>query len=273
MLDPRELEGRTYGPFRFRTCLETVRRYVEATSDNTDAWTEWAPPSIAGAALFAVAPQLLAEVASGTVIHGDQSFAWHAPIPIEGDLAVEGSVSRVRERSGVSFLGFDMSVSHGDGLLVEGSSTFLMSGAADSRNEIGEPEPDDRAVCDPLDALEVGSRIGPLRRSASRADLIRYAGASGDWNPVHWDHHTGVAAGFGGIVVHGLLQSAWICGVACRLGSGPAPLVTAKFRYRNPLRPAAQAEIVGTRSDETTLKLDLLSGDSEVVSSVVRLRP
>ena len=96
---------------------------------------------------------------------------------------------------------------------------------------------------------------------ASRADLIRYAGATRDWNPIHWDHRSAVAAGLPGIVVHGLLQSAWILRSVVTGLEGTAPLASARFRYRAPLlvgQPAsfsferAQNEITGSLTSQGT---------------------
>ena len=39
----------------------------------------------------------------------------------------------------------------------------------------------------------------------TRADLVRYAGASGDLNPIHWSDRTAVAVGLPGVIAHGML--------------------------------------------------------------------
>ncbi len=41
-----------------------------------------------------------------------------------------------------------------------------------------------------------------------QADLIRYAAASGDFNPIHYDRETAQAYGLPGVVVHGMLTMA-----------------------------------------------------------------
>ncbi|MEX1004360.1 MAG: MaoC/PaaZ C-terminal domain-containing protein [Acidimicrobiia bacterium] len=84
------------------------------------------------------------------------------------------------------------------------------------------------------------------RFSASRSDLVRYAGASRDWNPIHWDHEAAVGAGLPGVVTHGLLQSAWVIEAAVRAG---IDVRSARFRYRRPLGAAVQATLSGTRRD------------------------
>lgn len=38
-----------------------------------------------------------------------------------------------------------------------------------------------------------------------RADLVRYAGASGDFNPIHWDERTATTVGLPDVIAHGML--------------------------------------------------------------------
>jgi acyl dehydratase len=245
-----DLEGTTYGPYPFRTDPEKVAEYTEIAG--ADAGSEHGPPSLAGALLFCVAPHLLADDRAGdathSVIHGDQSFAWHRPIPLGVELSVSGTVSRVRERGGVFFTNFDLEVAASGSPVVSGSSTFLMSSgsAASTADGVERPEPP------PLHGSVRESFSGTLgdeavtlgRFSASRADLVRYAGASRDWNPIHWDHGAAVDAGLPGVVVHGLLQSAWVIEAAVRAGIDPR---TARFRYRRPLGAAIETRLSGTR--------------------------
>ncbi|OAT81143.1 hypothetical protein A6M21_12030 [Desulfotomaculum copahuensis] len=48
--------------------------------------------------------------------------------------------------------------------------------------------------------------LPPLKKPPlDRMQLVRYAGASGDFNPLHYDDETGKAAGTGGVIAHGML--------------------------------------------------------------------
>ncbi len=268
-----DLEGASFGPFPYRTSVEKVGEFVAATRDDPARWSAAAPPSLAGALLFVVAPHLLEDphVRGRSVIHGDQSFTWHRAIPLQSDLAVTATVPRVRERGGVFFVSFSMQVEDADGSLLEGASTFLMSGAGapgTGTAEEPEPAPDESGPNDPV----VAGDDAPLRRSASRSDLVRYAGASRDFNPIHWDHQAAVSAGLPGVVVHGLLQSAWICQAAARQRSGDHPLAAAKFRYRAPLRPGVGAEVAGdVAAGEASLTL--AAAGTVCVASTLLLTP
>ena len=248
-MDLNELEGTSYGPTPWRVALDAVSDFVQVTGDDPNRWQSAAPPGFAASALFAVAPDLLSLLYDRSVIHGEQSFKWNGPLPIGELFEVSGTVSRVRERGGVHFVTFDVVVGDEDSPLIEARSLFLASGetvpgAAETRER---QEPPHSFRGDP----------GPQEVSASRADLIRYASATRDWNPVHWDHEAGVTAGLGGIVVHGLLQAGWILRVAAATTDGPSPLKSTRVRFRSPLYPARPAALqfsdgAGVLADGTT---------------------
>ena len=267
------LEGKTFGPVPLRACVDKVADFIAITSDDPTRWTEWAPPGWAAVCLFSVAPLLLNDpaLARRGVIHGEQRFTWSGPIPIEGELAVTGSVTRVRNRGGVAFVTFDLGVMQGDQPLLTGSSTFLVSGdapAAGDNPEEDEPGPEDRGENDLLVSTD---GFPDLRRSASRTDLIRYAAASRDWNPIHWDHRAARAAGLSGVVVHGLLQAAWLMSATASLKRSSAPLAEANFRFRAPLRPAVTATLTGSL-EGSTVSARLVAGETELMTARLGLR-
>jgi acyl dehydratase len=225
-------------------CLENVADFVTATGDDPHRWVDAAPPGFVAAALFVVAPDLLSQFTDRSVIHGEQTFSWHAPLSIETDLDVSGTVSRVRERGGVYFINFDLEVSGSDGVIADGSAMFLVSGESTPVSGVEEAR-------EPL-ALDNG-QPSPGQVSASRADLVRYAAATRDWNPIHWDHDAAVAAGVSGVVVHGLLQASWAFVAASRLRRGDSPLRSAKVRFRRPLSPATPAALTVEESDGSAM--------------------
>jgi acyl dehydratase len=249
------VSGRVYGPSSFSTDRSVVSRYIGATGDDPGRWGEAAPRSLAGAMLFVVAPRLLADPdlagAARSVIHGEQTFSWLAPIPLDAVLSVSGTVTRVRERGGVHFVGFETEVKAGASPILTGTSMFLMSSDEPPAGISGaeeEPAPEVGSSLEPASGAEaVDGRLVPLRRSVSRLDLVRYAAASLDFNPIHWDHDSAIAAGLPGVVVHGLLQSAWLTQAVERTGAQPSQV---RFRYRSPLRPAVPVTVSGVETAE-----------------------
>ncbi|HLF60028.1 MAG TPA: MaoC/PaaZ C-terminal domain-containing protein [Acidimicrobiia bacterium] len=241
-MDPSTLVDQRFGPRPFRVCVENVGDFVTVTGDDPERWIGAAPPGFVAAALFVVAPDLLGQFTDRSVIHGEQTFTWHRPLTMETDLEVSGTVSRVRERGGVNFVNFDLEVEGPDGGVADGSAMFLVSG--DSTEVSGTEEAVEAAPHE-------DGNPGPGEVSASRADLVRYAAATRDWNPIHWDHEAAVAAGVPGVVVHGLLQASWAFAAASRLRSGDRPLLSAKVRFRNPLLPATPANLKLDTSDDS----------------------
>jgi acyl dehydratase len=59
-----------------------------------------------------------------------------------------------------------------------------------------------------LPEVAVGDAIPPRTVTLTRADLVRYAGAGGDFNPIHWNERTAVDVGLPGVIAHGMLTMA-----------------------------------------------------------------
>ena len=258
------LEGRVYADRPYRLCREKVAEFVDVTGDDPPRWRRATPPGFAAALLFVVAPELLADpLVTGAVIHGDQSFAWHRPLIPESDLNVTGTVERVRTRGEVAFVTFSFLAADEVGPLVEGRSTFLVGASPAPVEPWKQPDAAERA------ATASFADPPPSPRSASRLDLVRYAAATRDWNPIHWDRDNGIEAGLGGVVVHGLLQSAWLTQVAATASRTERPLESARFRYTAPLRPGQAAEVRGELGGD---QLDLILVADDVVTVSGRFR-
>jgi len=259
-VNPSDLVDQPIGPHHFRVCVENVNDFVRATGDEADRWEDAAPPGFMATLLFVVASDLLHQLSDRSVIHGEQTFTWHRRIGMESEMDVTGRVSRVRERGGVAFVDFDVEVVDNIGPVADATSLFLVSPIAepDEVSERLEPPPEDDGSPD----------TGQV--SVSRADLVRYAAATRDWNPIHWDHDAAVAAGLPGVVAHGLLQAAWALAAASRLRSGDAPLRSAKVRFRNPLAPARPVS-VGVEETGDMAVVAVSDSEAEYVSARIGL--
>ena len=58
--------------------------------------------------------------------------------------------------------------------------------------------------------VEVGSDINPLSKVASSQMLVKWAGASGDFNPLHYEDSFAASQGVGKPIIHGQLKRAWL---------------------------------------------------------------
>lgn len=244
-----------------RVCKEKVDEFLRATGGDAERWVRFAPPGYLASALFVVAPELLAKLEGYSVIHGEQTFKWLRPLAMEQDLFVSGTVTRIRERGGSYFVSFEMTISGGVDDKASGTSLFLVAESAPG--SVG-------ASDSPMAGPEDRGNPGPGEKSASRADLVRYAAATRDWNPIHWDPDAALAAGLDGVVVHGLLQAAWALDAATDGIPGDRPFDSARIRFRNPLFPASEVSVVSERSDDK-ISVVVSRGDTQYLTAQVEL--
>ena len=260
-MDLAGLVDQTFGPRNLWVSPDGVADFVEATGDDPKRWVTAAPPGFMSVALFAVAPDLLGLLYEHSVIHGEQSFTWEGAVSVGTELTVTGRVTRARERGGVHFITFEMEAADEEGRVATGSALFLAAGESaptSAEHERTEPEATDRG--DPAND----------QLSASRSDLIRYAAATRDWNPIHWDHNSAVAAGLPGVVVHGLLQGSWALRHATLGADGDRPLAAARIRFRSPLLPANPVTVTSNQ-DGSTMTISLSDDESEYLSARIEL--
>lgn len=58
------------------------------------------------------------------------------------------------------------------------------------------------------ESVEVGTELPTARYRVGRGDLIRYAGASGDFNPIHWNERVARSVGLPNVIAHGMYTMA-----------------------------------------------------------------
>ena len=66
--------------------------------------------------------------------------------------------------------------------------------------------------------------LEPQTFRVTRADLVRYAGASGDFNPIHWSDRIATGVGLPGVIAHGMFTMALV-GRAVTVWAGAADAV------------------------------------------------
>jgi acyl dehydratase len=83
--------------------------------------------------------------------------------------------------------------------------------------------------------LAVGDVVADQTYWVTRENLVRYAGASGDFNPIHWNERVATSVGLPGVIAHGMLTM----GLAGRLLTDwlgdPAAVVEYGVRFARPV--------------------------------------
>jgi acyl dehydratase len=98
--------------------------------------------------------------------------------------------------------------------------------------------------------VQVGDEIPKLVKSpVSHLQLVRYAGASGDFNPLHTDPKIGEAIGIGGIIAHGMLIMGFV-GQMLSDYVGPAALRKFGVRFKGMTRIDDVITCTGTISEK-----------------------
>lgn len=86
-----------------------------------------------------------------------------------------------------------------------------------------------------LATIAVGDQLPEVAVQFTRADLVRYAGASGDLNIIHWNERTALAVGLPGVIAHGMLTMGQALNVVTRWTQDPTAVVDYQVRFTRPV--------------------------------------
>jgi hypothetical protein len=85
------------------------------------------------------------------------------------------------------------------------------------------------------DEVAAGDPLPDLTVYLHRSDLVRYAQASGDHNPIHLDDQAARRAGLGGVIAHGMLSMALAGRILTDWVGDPTRVVDYGVRFTHPL--------------------------------------
>ncbi|MDX3070331.1 MaoC family dehydratase [Streptomyces sp. ND04-05B] len=134
------------------------------------------------------------------------------------------------------------------------------------------------------DDVEVGTELPPQTFGVTRATLVRYAGASGDFNPIHWNERFAKEVGLPDVIAHGMFTMAEAIRVVTDWTGDPGAVVEYGVRFTKPVvvpddEEGATIEVsakIGAKLDDNTVRVDLtaMSAGQKVLGmsrAVVRL--
>lgn len=116
-----------------------------------------------------------------------------------------------------------------------------------------------------LSSLSVGDEVVRASTTFERADMIRYAGASGDFNPIHHNERFATEMGLPNVIVHGMLTMARAIGPVVTWVGDPGAVLSYGVRFTRPVPVpdpgTVEVQIVGTvgaiDTDAGTARIDL----------------
>ena len=83
--------------------------------------------------------------------------------------------------------------------------------------------------------LEVGQSVGAIEFLLTRDSLVRYAGASGDFNQIHYRDDVAAAVGLPGVLAHGMLTMGAAVQVAVDWAGNAGAIVDYQVRFTKPV--------------------------------------
>ena len=121
--------------------------------------------------------------------------------------------------------------------------------------------------------LSAGQEIGSRTVEVTRTDLVKYAGASGDFNPIHWNEAFATSVELPGVIAHGMFTMGAAVQLVTDWAGDPAAVVDFQTRFT---KPVLVADTTGTPEPGATIevtgaigKLDADAGTARIDLTVV----
>ncbi len=135
-----------------------------------------------------------------------------------------------------------------------------------------------------FDEVEVGTELPSLSVPLQRVNLVMYAGASGDFNPIHWNERFAKAVGLPDVIAHGMLTMASAGRIVTDWVGDPGAVVEYGVRMTRPVvvpdddkgALVVITAVVGAKNDDGTVRVDITAKSQDVTvlgkaQAVVRL--
>lgn len=130
--------------------------------------------------------------------------------------------------------------------------------------------------------MNVGDVVAEETVSVQRVNLVMYAGASGDFNPIHWDERFATMVGLPEVIAHGMYTQAQLGRLVVAWAGDPARVLSLSVRFSAPIvvphdggaTVDLAARVAAVDGDVVTLELSARSGGADVVkhaSATVRV--
>jgi len=117
------------------------------------------------------------------------------------------------------------------------------------------------------DDIEIGTELPAQTFPVTRAMLVQYAGASGDFNPIHWNEKFAKEVGLPDVIAHGMFTMAEAIRVVTDWAGDPGAVVEYGVRFTKPVvvpndDQGATVEVsakVAAKLDDNRVRVDLVA--------------
>jgi acyl dehydratase len=215
---------------------EHIRQFARAIGDPNPLYHDLAAARTAGYPDLVAPPTFLVAAIPGElglpigdpdfgmdfslIVHGEQRFTLPRPVVAGDELTAVTTITGLRTvaTNEVLAASYDFRTVAGEPV-ASGQCGLVSRGTADPEAGPVRVEAQPPAPATPASAagrpsplryaqVEVGTQLPGRDFPIVRADLVRYAGASGDFNPIHWNEKVAAEVGLPGVIAHGMLTMA-----------------------------------------------------------------
>lgn len=126
--------------------------------------------------------------------------------------------------------------------------------------------------------IEPGTELPSLTVTLTRADLVRYAGASTDFNPIHYSDRAATDLGLDSVIAHGMLTMGLALRVVTDWIGDPTKVHSYFVRFTRPVRVPDTADgtqvefggtVTGIADNLATIAITAVCGDDKVLGAAV----
>ena len=126
----------------------------------------------------------------------------------------------------------------------------------------------------PLADLSAGDELPEQTYPVTRADLVRYAGASGDFNPIHWSDRVAGSVGLPGVIAHGMFTLALAARALDTWAGGPGHVRELGCKFTKPVAVpddetgvdvVVRGTVTGVTDAGVQVSLEVTSGGQKVL--------
>ncbi len=264
-----DLAGKAYPTLQREVTAAQIAEYAAASGDDNPRYRrgpdQVAPPVFPVVPAFSELGRVTTDPDLGVdnplmIVHGEQEFRYHRPIRPGDELTLRPVLERVDDKGRHATFVAKLAMTGDDGEpVVDMYATILVRGGGSGG---------DRPKAPPVEPDAPDPEVVKFTSHVDAGMPARYAGASGDHNPIHLNDDVAKAVGLPGVINHGLGTLSLVAGGLVRelCGGDPAALRRLAVRFTDMVFPGSDLETV-VRGDAGRYRFETTRPDGTIVMS------